>query len=288
MRKTVLFAAALFTTAAIAQTGEITSNRGENYLSQDGDWGLTISADPILNYAGNLFNGNTNNGTNTTGPWWSSNTTWDPYDLNGDGETRGGFGYGETYAVIGIKKLIDANTAYRGKVRLGFGSHKETVLVDDVTSDDPADMVEDATKTGGMNIVIGAGLEKRVGSTRVVGVYGAQIEIGIASLKDTYEYGNDINDVGGSRSTEYKYGGAFMVGLNAFGGIEWFFAPKMSLGAEYTWGLSMESKGFDEESFEYADGVDGPGSQEGGTKVNDFGIDTNQNGVSFAMNFYFQ
>lgn len=287
MRKTVLFAAALFASAAIAQTGEITSAKGENYLSQDGDWGLTISADPILNYAGNLFNGNTMNGTETTGPWWSSNLTWDPYDLSG-ADVRGGGNYGETYAIIGLKKLVDANTAYRGNVRIGFGSHKETTLVDDVTSDDPADQVEDVSKLGGMNIVLGAGLEKRVGSTRVVGIYGAQVLLGFASLKNTYEYGNDINDVGGSRTTEVKYGGANMIGLNVFGGIEWFFMPKASLSAEYTWGLAMSGKGFDETSFEYADGIEGPGSVESGTKENDFGIDTNMNGVSFGMNFYFQ
>jgi hypothetical protein len=30
--------------------------------------------------------------------------------------------------VIGGKKLVDANTAYRGKVRIGFGSNKTTQL----------------------------------------------------------------------------------------------------------------------------------------------------------------
>ena len=54
MKKTVLFTAALFAVTAVsAQTGEITSNRGENWLSQDGDYGITFDANPLLNYAGN-------------------------------------------------------------------------------------------------------------------------------------------------------------------------------------------------------------------------------------------
>ncbi|QQR87676.1 MAG: hypothetical protein IPJ76_05470 [Flavobacteriales bacterium] len=48
MRKTVLFTAALMSSAAFAQTGEITSAHGENWLSQDGDWGLTFNAQPLL------------------------------------------------------------------------------------------------------------------------------------------------------------------------------------------------------------------------------------------------
>ena len=280
MRKIVLFAAAVFTAVSVtAQTGEITSNKGENWLSQDGDWGLTIDAWPFLNYAGNLFNGTQGNQP----PSWSSLMTWDPYnDLDGTGSPS------MTRAIIGVKKLMDANTAYRGKVRIGFGSDKTTVLVDDANDDEFA-LVEDVTKTGETNIVLGVGLEKRVGSSRVVGVYGAEFCLGIGSKKTSYEYGNSIDDSGqSSRTTEVKYGGAFMVGLGVFVGVEWFCAPKMSLSAEYGWGLAMESKGFDETSYEYADGVDGPGSLESGTKTNSFGIDTNENGVSIGMNFYFQ
>ncbi len=49
MKKTVLFTAALFAVTAVsAQTGEITSNRGENWLSQDGDWGLTFEREPLV------------------------------------------------------------------------------------------------------------------------------------------------------------------------------------------------------------------------------------------------
>ncbi len=289
MKKTVLFAAALVATTIVnAQTGEITSNRGENWLSQDGDWGLTIDATPFLNYAGNLFNGTSGN----QAPSWSSYNTWDPYNWANGGD-EGAFG-STTRAVIGVKKLIDANTAYRGKVRLGFYSHKETNLVADATPGAAAgSTVEDVTKWNGNTIQLGAGIEKRVGSTRVVGIYGAEANIGIAGQKKSYEYGNAIANTAENndrRITEEKQGGAFMFGVNAFAGVEWFCAPKMSIGAEYSWGIMMASKGFGTDSYEV--GANAPSgtqsSQDSGTKTNDFGIDTNSNGVSIGMNFYFQ
>lgn len=289
MRKTVLFAAAISAaTAVTAQTGEITSNRGENWLSQDGDWGLTIDATPFISYAGNLFNGTANNSV----PSWISASTWDPYDWANGGD-EGAFG-SVTRAVIGVKKLKNANTAFRGRLRLGFYSHKETELVTDQTPGASAgSQVEDVTKWGGNTIQIGVGLEKRVGSTRVVGVYGADLNFGIAGQKKTFEYGNAIGntpDDGGRRITEEKQGGALMVGLNAFVGVEWFVAPKVSLGAEYGWGLMLASKGFNNSEYEVgANAPDGTlSSEESGTKVNDFGVDTNNNGVSINMNFYFQ
>jgi hypothetical protein len=88
--------------------------------------------------------------------------------------------------VIGGKKLIDANTAYRGKLRIGFGSDKVTSLVtaqplpDPLpTFPNPLPTTEDATTNSYMAINIGAGIEKRVGSTRVVGIYGAELNIGL-------------------------------------------------------------------------------------------------------------
>lgn len=274
MRKTVLFAAICATTMATAQTGEITSNRGENWLSQDGDWGLTFDANPLLNYAGNLFNGTSGNNIGN-GLTWANN--W--------------------FAIQG-KKLIDANTAYRGKLRIGIGSQKNTDLVPDVSSSaGPGDMVEDVVKDGNFDIVLGVGLEKRVGSTRIVGVYGAEFYLAMHSEKTTYEYGNSAEDamsIGGSRPTEEKGVNTFSLGLGVFGGVEWFCAPKVSLSGEYTWGLALSSRGHVETtSEEIVD--DGSGGEtvesntvETGTKENDFSLDTGVSGASLGINFYFQ
>jgi hypothetical protein len=286
MKKTVLFAAAIFTAcAASAQTGEITSNRGENWLSQDGDWGLTFDANPLLNYAGNLFNGNTGNSI-------GSGLTWaNPW-----------------FAIQG-KKLVDANTAYRGKLRIGFGSTKNTNMVDQIPQPDPAPtpaaQVEDVTKDSYMNIVLGAGLEKRVGSTRVVGVYGAELLVAFGNSKTTYEYGNALsadNPIGNpGRDTEVKNGSTFGLGLNAFAGVEWFCAPKVSLSGEYTWGLMMNSRGMGSTTSEYWDPaanngagavqtvtVDGNPDPSQSDKFSEFSLDTGVSGASIGINFYFQ
>lgn len=277
MKKTVLITAALFAgSVAFAQTGEITSNRGENWLSQDGDWGLTFDASPLLKYAGNLFNGATTNNSPTLSNLWSSNSNG-PADFDGN------------RIMIGGKKLIDANTAYRAQVRIGFGSHKVTTETADLTTGAAANsMVEDVTKDGYMAIDLGVGLEKRVGSTRIVGVYGAMFDVGFGNSKTKYEYGNTLENTG-SRKTEEKDGGTFALGLRAFAGIEWFCAPKISLSGEYTWGLSMSSKGYDSTTFERVTGDTAPTETNSGNKDNKFSLDTGINhGGTIGVNFYFQ
>ncbi len=285
MKKTVLFAAALVAaSAASAQTGEITSNRGENWLSQDGDWGLTFEATPLLNYAGNLFNNGNNSGTAQLNNLFSTGDV--------TGTNPGGSG-----VVIGGKKLVDANTAYRAKLRIGFGSEKNTVLVDQVPQPNPAPtpaaQVENVTKESFMAINIGAGIEKRVGSTRVVGIYGGELNIGFGNSKTVNEYGNALSNdnPGGPRDTEVKNGSVFGIGLNAFAGVEWFAAPKLSLSGEYTWGLAMRSKGHTETTTEQWNGTEervDSFTVEGGTKENRFGIDTGVSGARIGVNFYFQ
>ncbi|MCB0380481.1 MAG: hypothetical protein KDD24_04440 [Flavobacteriales bacterium] len=69
MKKRLLFVAAIFAaTATFAQDG-LTSKKGEAYLPEAGDWAIGIDANPFLNYAGNLFNGNTGNGIGAGATW---------------------------------------------------------------------------------------------------------------------------------------------------------------------------------------------------------------------------
>ncbi len=286
MKKTVLFAAAIFTVAAAtAQTGEITSAKGENWLSQDGDWGLTFDAQPLLNYAGNLFNGNLQNGGVAVNNLFTA--------ANG------------SQVVIGGKKLIDANTAYRGKLRIGFGSTKNTELVLTADpADDAAATTEDVQKIGFFGLNIGAGIEKRVGSTRVVGIYGAELNVGLASGKTTYEYGDALsanNPVAtntfnqGAGVTEVKSGSIFSLGVNAFAGVEWFCAPKISLSGEYTWGLALSSQGLGSTTTDSWNGANNSvttttteGNPNGVDKSSNFSLDTGVSGGSVGINFYFQ
>jgi len=221
--------------------------------------------------------------------------------------------------IIGGKKLVDANTAYRGKLRIGFGSAKTTDIAQAIPQatplPSPTTTVENVSKVGFMGINIGAGLEKRVGSSRVVGVYGGELNVGFGSGKTTNEWGNAMtaavfnspqDSLSGSgplgRVTESKIGSSFSVGVNAFAGVEWFCAPKISLSGEYTWGLALSSVGTTETTSERWDptlgnGVGGivttttegdPQANAGGDKTNNFRLDTGVSGLSIGVNFYFQ
>lgn len=228
-------------------------------MSESGDIGICFSATPFLDYFGNMFNGNLQNS--------SPSAT-----------------FANSYQAIEIKKLKDSNTAYRGKLRIGFGSSTDKELVTD--ANDPDGTVEDKTKMSNFNVVLGAGLEKRVGSSRVVGVYGAEAYIMFGTSKTKYEYGNDIEDVPETfRTLEEKDGSTFGLGAGVFGGVEWFFAPKMSLGAEYTWGLMFASTGNGETVTEI-EGDSDDTSETGGNSS--FGIDTGVSGADIKFTFYFQ
>ena len=171
------------------------------------------------------------------------------------------------------------------------GNQKDTDLV---PSTDPnaaaGTLVDDVTKNSQFNLVLGVGMENRVGSTRVVGVYGAEAYLAFGSSNTKYEYGNAAsadNPVSG-RVTESKGGSTFGFGVGAFVGVEWFCAPKVSLSGEYTWGLMLSSTGHTSNTSETWDGTSVVTTTvDGGTKEFDFGIDTGVTGGSVGINFYF-
>ena len=146
----------------------------------------------------------------------------------------------------------DESTSNRCKIKLGFGSS---------TSEGPpsgGDSTNSATKTessDGFALTLGAGIQKNRGKGRLRGIYGAEAHIMFASGSDdkyTYAVAVDAaHDPSGSgRNTEVKGGGMFGIGVNGFIGAEYFFAPKMSLSAEYGWGIDFTSNGEGETSSE--------------------------------------
>lgn len=287
MKRKVLFVASLFlATATFAQDG-LTSKKGEAYLPEAGDWSIGIDANPILNYAGNLFSGST--ATNTIG----AGATW----------------HAPNMAIYG-KMFKDETTAYRGMLRIGFGSNTVTNTFDTSTVFGTVSELTDEMKTSYNSIVLGGGIEKRRGNTRIQGVYGGMIMIGFGGSSTTYDYGHDFSDNGpatwttnfisgtttsgnGPRTTESKNGSTFMLGLQGFIGVEWFFAPKVSLGAEYTWGLSMSSTGEGEATNEQwgtlpsatANTLITTTTKTG--KTSSFGLDTGISGANISLNFHF-
>lgn len=278
MKKTILSTAlALIVIGAVAQeSGGMTSKKGEAILPEANDWALSIDAAPVMNYLGNMLNGNTGN----------ASPTW---------------GYPGTPLAITGKLFKDEHTAYRGMLRLGFGSSSNNNYVDDnANTTDPTAMVSDSWKSAYHNIVLGGGLEMRRGKTRLQGYYGGMLMFGIGGTKDTYTYGNGYSSTNTTptstvwtptvsaspapaRVTENKGGSTMMIGLRGFVGAEYFIFPKMAVGAEFGWGLGMTSTGEGEITTEYWNAAGTPPAVKSTTskvgKSSTFGLDTDVNGM---------
>ena len=251
MKKSILAIAVLLGSTSFAQ--EMKSDMGEDYLPAAGDWAIGIDATPFLNYVGNLIGGADGN----TAPGWNSLTT--------------------NQTITG-KMFKEDNLAYRGSLRIGFGSSSNSNMVNQDGAAAPvypalATMVEDSWKASNFNVGISAGLEKRRGFGRLQGYYGAEVGIGISTSSITYDYGNAMAITGatstdwgngnittdtygnGARKTEEKSGMGFEIGARAFIGCEYFVLPRIAVGGEFGWGLGFQANGTSSESMESTDGA---------------------------------
>jgi len=267
MKKKVLFVASLFlATATFAQDG-LTSKKGEAYLPEAGDWSIGFDATSLTSFVGNAFNGSGNNldtnGTLLTG--------------TGNSLNAGGWMNGSVGQELRAKMFKDETTAYRLRVRIGFGSSGGDYYgkYDHDNNDSTAvnEYIVNVKNSQGFSVVLGAGLEKRRGNTRIQGYYGGEVFFGLlGGASSTYDDGRVLSDDWGVsgmsdtdmgyttatnwngdavRVTESKAGSTLLIGLQGFVGVEWFFAPKVSLGAEYTWGFNFQSTGEGERTVEY-------------------------------------
>lgn len=291
MKKKVLFVASLFlATATFAQDG-LTSKKGEAYLPEAGDWALGFDGTPFLDYAGNMFNGTANN---------SVNATW--------------VGNNPSMTIVG-KMFKDETTAYRMKLRIGFGS-TSTKNIHDTSNTTLTGEITDEMSTSNFMLTIGGGIEKRRGNTRIQGFYGGEVLISFGSSGSSYTYADNAGGTttggnlhtatwtddfaagttttsNGERDTKISDGSTMQISLRGFAGVEWFLAPKVSVAAEYGWGLMMASQGDgerDTESYEVATGGTAESSiarkhTTGGN--GSFGIDTDNNGGLITIMFHF-
>ncbi len=253
MKKTIfLVALSCGISGVFAQ--DLTSKKGEPILPETGDWAISMSADPIFTYLGNAFNGSQfHPGPNTN---FLGNQT-----------------------IIG-KKFIDEKNAYRVIVRLGFNTvTTKNLVIDDaqtgstINFPDQQGRVEDKRSQKNTHIALGVGKEMRRGKTRLQGYYGADAMIWMSGASNKYKYGNamseaNIPSTSGSNqttnptSTDWtkpvnpdgsyvsatvakrnileKQGLTFGIGVRGFIGAEYFILPKISVGAEYGWGLGFQ------------------------------------------------
>lgn len=219
------------------QSSGLTSKKGEMFLPEAGDWAISFDASPFLNYFGNF--------------------------LSSKGNTAPVVSFLNTNNTIIGKYFVDNQTAYRALVRIGIDHQGVDNIVnqDGSTSTPPATVTDHASFSQHF-IGLGAGMEKRKGKTRLQGYYGAEFMFFLAGSGTTYTYGNAFSSsdqlptstswtgttatsVGpvNSRTLDNKAGSTFGIALQGFIGFEYFFMPKISVGGEYTWGISFQSTG---------------------------------------------
>ena len=199
----------LFSTVALLAFGfvnaqDLKSKKGEAYLPVAGEWAISFNADGIFEYAGNAFNGNTDNAA--------------PSVTSVRQNTFVG------------KKFITDKTAYRVVANFGFGSNNLS------NGDIGLGVVFDTYKSSTFNLTAGLGKEWRRGSTRLQGFYGADALVGFSSTKWT-----ETNNSAGNAS--FNAGTSINLGVTGFIGAEYFLFPKMSIGAQYNYGLQIASNG---------------------------------------------
>jgi len=288
-RAIITFCLAFFCIYAI-NAQDLTSKRGAPILPEKGDYSFSIDAVPFFEYFGNMFHGNNA----------SSAPTFDFPGLSGS-----------PLWTFQAKKFINANTAFRARIRLGFSDNTiKNTIEDETNTGSTPTYVDDKWTETKMNIVLGAGIEKRKGKGRVQGLYGAMANIMLSTDANKLVYGNAMSSVytnplsttypwvsegNGSYATENtsarvtsdNKGMGFGIGVNAFLGVEYFFAPKMSIGGEFSWGILVQINGKSKIGSESYNGTDVTNSTYNSGGATYFGIDNGNSGGSINLNFYF-
>jgi hypothetical protein len=262
-------------------SGDPTVNkRGIYILPEAGNFAIGVDATPILRYILNL---------NSTGNA--------PYFSGVDNSI-----YGKYY--------LEDNRAIRVKLSLAVGtdSRKGVVRDDDKWSTDPLSTatVVDVMKESVTALGLDFGYEFRLGEGRVQGFFGFEAGVGYSGSKVKYEYANKMTSDNPSPSTwdfynnqeynrsnrpvESKMGNAIIVNAGGFVGIEYFFAPKISIGGELLLRFNYSTSKPDSYTLESYNGsevetttTDGQFSQNPAGRI---GVQTVSTGALFLM-FHF-
>jgi len=262
IKKAVLFVA-LAISANTISAQDLTSRKGEPILPEAGDWAISFDATPFLTYVGNMFSRDTLKNGAPYAQWTNANymVVNGKYFINEKTayrvSVRLGFGSNKL-----VGEIADATAA--------TPQYPNVPL-----------MKEDAEKFKHHNIGLGLGKEWRKGKTRLQGYYGADLWIWESGESVDYTYGNTlaatgttpvavlpstttnfgknevlttlnpslngnlVNDTYGNlaRITSATLGQTFGMGIRGFIGAEYFIFPKISIGAEYGYGLGFSITG---------------------------------------------
>ncbi len=281
-------------TLSVIQAQDLTSKKGTPILPEAGEYGLSIDAVPFFEFAGNLFNGNSFNSAPS-------------FDFPS-------FGHSYPSYTLSGKYFKSATMAYRGKLRVGYYAQTMKNTLKDQTDSTNVDFrtVDDKWTNSAYNVSLGAGIEKRRGKGRVQGVYGAMANLMVSAQANKVKYGNEISSTyknpvstsypwtktesgnyntspSSNRTIKDNDGMTFGIGVNAFVGVEYFFAPKMSIGGEFSFAIMVAVTGKSKSEKEYWDSssssVKTIQTKQGGSTT--FGIDNTNTGGAINLSFYF-
>lgn len=230
----IIFIALMTFSFANAQDSLMTNKNGYPLLPQQGDIAIGMTMTPMFNYFGNFFHGN-----NAT--FLAPTANFAPFAAQPN--------------AIFAKYFIADQTALRFTFEFTATSVTNSIYVQDDAAviNDPMSnaQVTDILTNMNRNYVLGFGYEKRRGETRLQGVYGANLLLSYGNFKQDYQYGNPMsaanplpttNDFGtnlynGGRVLNYHAGEQLGAGANVFMGAEYFILPKISIGAEFSYGV---------------------------------------------------
>jgi len=126
-----------------------------------------------------------------------------------------GFNFITSFPAISGKYFMSDKSALRSTVRIRYRNSKDGDI--DLTN---------YTKNTNTDLYFGLGYERRIGKSRVQGLYGLEYNITGSKTKSTQD--DSVFDDRSSLGT----------GINGFAGAEYFVLPKLSVGGQFSWGIS--------------------------------------------------
>ena len=259
MKKLEIFTVAFTLLASTTFSQELAKTKNGKVLNPEaGDWGISIDAEPFINLASDLVH--IGAAASEDAPLFNG--------LNG---------LAPTYSISG-KYFMSSKMAYRGTIRLYTDNERTT---SGITFDPNASGVtwpnslstdyktKDVMSKSDWSIGLGGGVELRKGTKRLQGYYGCEAIIAMARSTKSYNYEYDViapnsdnnfatldnyttDFVGNieivpgdfsSRTIRERQAMTTALGIRGFVGVEFFVAPKISVGGEFGWGMGISHTG---------------------------------------------
>lgn len=212
----------------------------KEWLPKRGDMAIGVDVIPLLKYVGNAFNGNLNNSLDHLGgsPFTKGSTYFDT-DLMPDVSITGKYMLTDRWGLRANVGLI-----IKRQLNTGYVVDDLALLADLLSEKKNID--RSLVRKGGMSLMLGG--EYRKGERKVQGVFSMGMLLAFQRNKATYDWGNKMtvnnqqptiaNEIGVYDPNGYRplkvlpARATVYAGLTGSAGVEWFVAPKISIGAE--------------------------------------------------------